>query len=237
MDITETTTVAEVASTLPSSVRVFQRYGIDFCCGGKAALSAACQAQGVSYTELVGAIEASAEQPAADARDWNREPLHAIADHIVAAYHDPLREELPRLEAMAAKVHRVHGSKAPFLARLDTIVSALAADLQLHMRKEEAVLFPAIRAVEAAGGRTTIPVSAPITVMEAEHDRAGTLLAELRTITDGYVAPEWACQTFRALYQGLAELEAAMHLHVHLENNVLFPRALAATQATQATHQ
>ena len=231
MQITETTTVAEVASTLPSSVRVFQRYGIDFCCGGKAALSAACQAHGVSYAELVGAIEASAEQPAAEARDWNCEPLYAIADHIVAAYHDPLREELPRLEAMAAKVRRVHGSKAPFLARLDAIVSELAADLQLHMRKEEAVLFPAIRAVEAGGGRTPVPISAPITVMEAEHDHAGALLSELRTITDGYVAPEWACQTFRALYHGLAELEAAMHLHVHLENNVLFPRALALTHA------
>ena len=231
MQISETTTVAEVASVLPSSVRVFQRYGIDFCCGGKAALSAACQAHGVSYTELVGAIEASAQQPAADARDWNREPLHAIVDHIVTAYHAPLREELPRLEAMAAKVHRVHGSKATYLARLDAIVSELSADLQLHMQKEEAVLFPAIRAVEAGGERTSIPISTPITVMEAEHDRAGTLLAELRTITDGYVAPEWACQTFRALFHGLAGLEAAMHVHVHLENNVLFPRALALTHA------
>ena len=236
MQITETTTVAEVASTLPSSVRVFQRYGIDFCCGGKAALAAACHATGVSYAALVDAIEASAQQPAADMRDWNREPLQALADHIVATYHEPLREELPRLEAMAAKVHRVHGSKAPFLARLDTIVAALAADLQSHMRKEEAVLFRAIRAVES-GGRTPVPISAPITVMEAEHDRAGALLSELRTITDGYVAPEWACQTFRALYHGLADLEAAMHVHVHLENNVLFPRAVAmqATGATGAT--
>lgn len=231
MQISETTTVAEVASMLPSSVRVFQRYGIDFCCGGKAALSAACQAHGVSYNELVGAIEASAQQPAADARDWNREPLHAIVDHIVTAYHDPLREELPRLEAMAAKVHRVHGSKATYLARLDAIVSELSADLQLHMQKEETVLFPGIRAVEAGRGRTPIPISTPITVMEAEHDHAGTLLAELRTITNGYVAPEWACQTFRALFHGLAGLEAAMHVHVHLENNVLFPRALALTHA------
>jgi len=237
MQITETTTVAEVASTLPSSVRVFQRYGIDFCCGGKAALAAACHATGVSYAALVDAIEASAQQPAADMRDWNREPLQALADHIVATYHEPLREELPRLEAMAAKVHRVHGSKAPFLARLDTIVAALAADLQSHMRKEEAVLFPAIRAVESGGGRTPVPISAPVTVMESEHDRAGALLSELRTITDGYVAPEWACQTFRALYHGLADLEAAMHVHVHLENNVLFPRAVAmqATGATEAT--
>lgn len=234
MQITEHTTVADVASALPSSVRVFQRYGIDFCCGGKTALAAACQAQGVSYDELVGAIDAAAQQPAVDIRDWNHEPLHALVEHIVATYHEPLREELPRLEAMAAKVHRVHVSKAPYLARLDAIVSELSADLQLHMRKEEAVLFPAIRTVEAGGGRTPIPISAPITVMEAEHDRAGTLLSELRSITDGYVAPGWACQTFRALYHGLAELEAAMHVHVHLENNVLFPRAIALTRVAEA---
>ena len=230
MRITETTTVAEVASTLPSSVRVFQRYGIDFCCGGKTALASVCQAQGVSYATLVDAIEASAQEPRADARDWNREPLSALVEHIVATYHEPLREELPRLETMAAKVHRVHGNKAPFLARLDTIVSELSADLQRHMRKEEAVLFPAIRTVEASGG-APIPIAAPIAVMEAEHDHAGALLAELRTITDGYVAPEWACQTYRALYHGLAELEAAMHVHVHLENNVLFPRAVARARA------
>jgi regulator of cell morphogenesis and NO signaling len=233
MLISETTTVAEVASTLPSSVRVFQRYGIDFCCGGKTALASACQVQGVSYADLVDAIEASAQQPTADARDWNREPLHAIADHIVATYHEPLREELPRLEAMAAKVHRVHGGKAPYLARLDAIVSELSADLRSHMHKEETVLFPAIRAVAAGSGRAPIPISAPITVMEAEHDHAGALLSELRAITDGYVAPEWACQTFRALYHGLADLEAAMHVHVHLENNVLFPRAVALTRVAE----
>ena len=230
MHITETTTVAEVASTLPSSVRVFQRYGIDFCCGGKTALAAACQAHHVSYAEVVGAIEASAQQPAADNRDWNREPLPGLIDHIVATYHEPLREELPRLEAMAAKVYRVHGSKAPYLARLDAIVSELSADLRSHMFKEETMLFPAIRTVEAVGGRSPRPISAPIAVMEAEHDHAGALLAELRTITDGYVAPEWACQTFRALYHGLADLESAMHVHVHLENNVLFPRAVGLTR-------
>ena len=234
MQITESTTVADVASAIPSSVRVFQRYGIDFCCGGKSPLAAACQAQGVPYAELVDAIDASAQQPRADARDWNREPLHALVDHIVTTYHEPLREELPRLEAMAAKVHRVHGSKAPYLTRLEAIVSELSADLRSHMRKEETVLFPAVRAVESNGGRLAIPISAPIAVMEAEHDHAGELLSELRTITDGYVAPEWACQTFRALYHGLADLEEGMHVHVHLENNVLFPRALALTRVAEA---
>ena len=105
----------------------------------------------------------------------------------------------------------------------------LAADLRLHMQKEEWVLFPAIRAIEG-GAHPGMPISAPIGVMEHEHDRAGGVLSELREITGGYVVPPWACETFRALYHGLSELEATMHVHVHLENNVLFPRALSAAQ-------
>jgi regulator of cell morphogenesis and NO signaling len=225
MTITETTRIADIASALPASVRVFQRHGIDFCCGGKTPLGDACREHGLSFTDVLGAIEASAAEPRADDRDWNREPLHAIIGHIVATYHDPLREELPRLESMAAKVWRVHGTKMPELARIDSIVTELSAELRAHMRKEEGVLFPAIAAIEG-GQESGIPISAPITVMEHEHDHAGALLSELRTITAGYAPPDWACQTFRALYDGLAELESTMHVHVHLENNVLFPRAL-----------
>ena len=229
MTITEATTVADIASALPSSVRVFQRYGIDFCCGGKRSLARACQERSLPFADVVGAIEASARQRPADHRDWTHEPLHALIEHIVAIYHEPLREELPRLESMAAKVARVHGARAAHLTRLETIVSELTAELQSHMQKEERVLFPAIRTIEGGQGRPAVPISAPIAVMEAEHDRAGALLSELRAITDDYVAPIWACQTFQALYDGLLELETAMHVHVHLENNILFPRALALT--------
>jgi regulator of cell morphogenesis and NO signaling len=227
MLITARTTVAEIASAVPSSVRVFQRHGIDFCCGGRIPLAAACQEHGVPLAEVVNAIEASAREPEIEERDWNAEPLHILIDHIVTAYHDPLREELPRLEAMAAKVSRVHGAKATHLARLERIVFELSADLQSHMDKEERVLFPAIRVIDAGQGENRLPISAPIGVMEDEHDHAGALLFELRAMTDKYEPPAWACQTFRALYSGLSELESAMHVHVHLENNILFPRALA----------
>jgi regulator of cell morphogenesis and NO signaling len=226
MTITENTTVAEVASALPASVRIFQRHGIDFCCGGRKPLAAACREHGLSFEELSHAIEAAAASPSADGRNWQREPLHALATHIVSTYHDTLREELPRLEAMAAKVERVHGSKAVHLARLNTLVKELCDDLLSHMDKEEAILFPAIVAREAGSSPHGMPLSGPIHVMEHEHDRAGDLLAEMRQITGGYTPPDWACQTFRALYHGLEELESAMHLHVHLENNILFPRAL-----------
>jgi regulator of cell morphogenesis and NO signaling len=230
MIISEHTTVAEIAAGVPSSVRTFQRHGIDFCCGGKQPLGSACQAHGVPVAEVVSAIEASAATRCDDT-DWTREPLHALIDHIVATYHDSLRDELPRLEAMAAKVARVHGAKAPSLTRLEALVGELSAELRAHMGKEETVLFPAIRALARGPRGASVPLSAAIATLEQEHDRAGAVLAALRTVTNGYEPPAWACATFRALYHGLSELEAAMHVHVHLENNVLFPRALRLAAA------
>lgn len=225
MVITEQTTVGEIAAAIPSSVRVFQRHNIDFCCGGRTPLGVACRERGIPFAEVAHAVEEASAPAGPDDRDWSREPLGALVDHIVATYHRPLRDELPRLGAMATKVAAVHGANAPQLSRVESLVSELSDDLMLHMQKEERVLFPAIRAIEA-DPQLVIPITAPIDVMEHDHDVAGELLSELRTITGGYVAPPWACGTFRALYQGLAELESNMHVHVHLENNVLFPRAL-----------
>jgi regulator of cell morphogenesis and NO signaling len=227
MKITEHTRVADIAAALPASVRIFQRHGIDFCCGGQTPLASACEERGVPFAAMVSAIEAASTTKDEDDRDWNREPLRSLIDHIVVAYHNALRAELPRLESMAHKVSRVHGAKAPHLLRVERIVTELSAELRAHMRKEEFVLFPAIHAMEAGEERPGVSISAPIAVMEDEHDHAGALLSELRTLTDGYVRPGWACETARALYQGLAELESEMHVHVHLENNILFPRALA----------
>jgi regulator of cell morphogenesis and NO signaling len=232
MVITEHTTVGDIAAAIPASVRVFQRHGIDFCCGGRTPLGTACRERGVSFAEIAGEVEAAAASTGPDDRDWTREPLRTLIDHIVGTYHTPLREELPRLEAMAAKVASVHGAKAPHLSRLQAVVSELSDDLNQHMQKEERMLFPAIRAIED-DRELVIPIGAPIRVMEHEHDRAGELLSELRVITGGYVPPPWACGTFQALYHGLAELETDMHAHVHLENNVLFPRAQDAARSAE----
>jgi regulator of cell morphogenesis and NO signaling len=233
MTITETTTVAEIAAAVPSSVRLFQRHGVDFCCGGNRAIGSVCEEHGLSFVEVAAAIEASAAATAPD-RDWTGEPLHALIEHIVTTYHDRLREELPRLEHMAVKVSDVHGAKAPRLRQVQDVIGELSADLHDHMRKEERVLFPAICAIDSGTAQGSTWISAPIGVMEQEHDRAGELLAELRRLTEGYVAPEWGCQTLRALYHGLEELEASMHVHVHLENNVLFPRALKLAESAAA---
>ena len=232
MTITENTSVAEIAAAVPASVRVFERYGIDFCCGGKKTLGVVCEEQGLSLTELADTIERAAASAAVEPEDWTRAPLHVLIDHIVTTYHDVLREDLPRLETLAARVLRVHGGREPrLLGRIEAIVAELSADLSEHMRKEELVLFRMIRAMEARSGAAGPNITAPIRVLEAEHDRAGELLAELRTITGGYDAPRWACETLRALYDGLEHLEESMHVHVHLENNVLFPRAVQLAAA------
>jgi len=169
----------------------------------------------------------------AEEKDWSAEPLAAIVEHILARYHRPLQEELPHLAAMAQKVARAHGASFPeMIPPLQQRLSELADDFETHMMKEERVLFPYIAALEAAAieGRS-LPrspfgtVANPIAAMEADHDEAGRLLAEMSRLTGGYQLPEGACNTFRALFHGLAELEREMHLHVHLENNVLFPRA------------
>jgi regulator of cell morphogenesis and NO signaling len=224
MTITETTTVAEIAAFIPSSTRVFERHGIDFCCGGRRPLAAVCEEQGLSFAGLLGEVD-EGQAPRETGRDWTAAPLHELIDHIVATYHQPLRAELPRLTSLAGRVLGAHGDRdRQTLTRIETIVEELSAELQDHMRKEELVLFPAIRMIEQ-GGVPAVRLDGPVSVMEAEHDHAGTRLAELRHLTSGYVVPTWACPTTRALIDGLRELEADMHQHVHLENNILFPRA------------
>lgn len=228
MTFTADTTVAEIATGVPASVKTFLRYGIDFCCGGKVALGAACRDRGVDYEEVARAIHASAVDPAGPERDWRNAEPGELADHIVSRFHDPLREDLPALQQLAARVLASHGDKDPDLARgISSALGELTAELLQHMAKEEAVLFPAIRRLDR-GARAGIPIDMPIAVMEQEHEHAGALLARLRALTSGYQVPAWGCRTVRALYSGLERLEREMHLHVHLENNILFPRALEA---------
>jgi regulator of cell morphogenesis and NO signaling len=235
--ITRDSLVGEIAAAQPAAIRVFQKYGIDFCCGGKRPLSDVCDERQIAYDELASAI-ANAELPRDD-RDWAEAPLGVLADHIVHRYHHTLRQELPRLQAMAEKVNNVHGAKMPdTFPRLNTVFAELAEELTSHMAKEEMILFPAVQELEAAHNegrrpQTRFPLGAlqmPISVMEQEHEHAGNLLAELRQLTSSYQVPEWACNTFRGLYAGLEEFERDLHVHIHLENNILFPRTAQLEQ-------
>ena len=222
MSITEQTTVGSVATEHPLSTRVFARHGIDFCCGGGRPLSEACAAQGVDTAVVLAELtEEIGAKPETETR-WDEKPMTELIDHIVATFHVPLREELPRLEAMANKVLEVHGEKDPVRLKgvRDTIV-ALKSELMLHMVKEEEILFPMIAAGQGASAM------GPVSVMEAEHADAGNMLRRLSDLTDQYTPPEGACNTWCALWAGLEDLEKALHVHIHLENNILFPRALA----------
>lgn len=209
----------------PGRSRVFSRYGIDYCCGGKLTLAQVCARKGLDAEAIWAELQAEQAPPE---RDWRAASLASLVDHVIATYHDPLRPELVRLTALAEKVARVHGPEHPELVEVAGVLRAFRQDMELHMEKEEQVLFPLIKALEAgtAGPRGAM-VPAPIRAMEAEHDVAGEQLERMRTLTHGYALPPGACNSYRALFSGLEELEAETHAHVHLENNLLFPRAIA----------
>jgi regulator of cell morphogenesis and NO signaling len=223
--LTPTVTIGELVVERPGRSRVFSRYGIDYCCGGKLTLAQVCARRGLDPEALWEELQAETTPPTTD---WRLASLASLVDHIIATYHEPLRPEMARLGALAEKVARVHGPEHPELVTVAAVFRAFRLDMELHMEKEEAVLFPLIKAIEAgtAGPRGTM-VPAPIRAMEAEHDVAGEQLERMRELTGGYALPEGACNSYRALFAGLEELEAETHAHVHLENNLLFPRAIA----------
>jgi len=235
MQITTESKIADIATEHPATIRVFQRHHIDFCCGGKIPLAEACDRHGVDAEALLAELRAT--QPAVeDVQDWQHATLATLVAHIQERYHMPLRGELPRLGAMMAKVLDRHGERLPEIVRpLHATFDRLQRELLDHMLKEDAVLFPFVVELESGGagaaaggghGMDASWVRHVIDVMEADHDAAGAALASMREVTRDYTPPEDACPTFRGLYHGLAELERDMHVHVHLENNVLFPRAL-----------
>jgi regulator of cell morphogenesis and NO signaling len=220
MPITADSTVGTVAAEHPLATRVFARRGIDFCCAGGLDLGTACDAKGVDVATFIDELEQEIAGRDETVERWDDKPLDVLIDHILDVYHVPLKEELPRLEEMMRKVHRVHGSKdqARFDALLQTVL-AIKADIDDHLPKEEEILFPMIKAGQ--GGMAM----APMQVMEMEHETLGGMLRKVRDLTDEYTVPEGACNTWRALWVGLEDLERSLHEHIHLENNILHPRA------------
>jgi regulator of cell morphogenesis and NO signaling len=221
MNIELESKIGKIATEHPLATRVFARHGIDFCCGGGKPLGRVCEELGLDPKLVLGEIEREIARPAGDQIRWDEAPLDDLIRHILDEYHVPLKEELPRLEAMSRKVLEVHRDKRPeMLPELLTVFLGLEEELEQHMAKEEQILFPMILRGQGAmaGG--------PISVMEHEHDSAGRALRRLRELTDDYEVPAEACNTWRALWHGLAALEESLHQHIHLENNILFPRTL-----------
>jgi regulator of cell morphogenesis and NO signaling len=236
MQIIDRKTVAEIAAGSLAAVRVFENLGIDYCCGGKIPLEEACRAKGISTEQVQSALDEAMAAGPRDERDWTTAPLRDLVAHIIATHHAYLKRELGPLGERINKVERVY-SKRPDsvdgVAGLSVVYNQFASELSMHMRKEEIMLFPAIEASEiaAVAGQPMpfLPFGAfanPVRMMEMEHDNAGNALARLRGITRDFAVPDYACVTYRAMISGLRELEQDLHVHVHLENNILFPRAL-----------
>lgn len=224
MSITPETTVAELVAGQPATILVFQRHHIEFCCAGQVSLATVCAHERLDVIDLIEELR-TAIREVTESADWNHASLAELVDHIQQRYHEHLYQELPRLGAMMEKVYSRHGDRWPqVLGPLRASFEFLAEDLVHHMRREDAILFPAIVAAEARLTRFALPEA--IGVMERDHARADELLGEMRELTVGYQPPHDVCPTFRGLYFGLADLDRRMRLHVHLENDILFPRAL-----------
>lgn len=215
----------------PIRARVFEKLGIDYCCGGKKPLAEVCAAKSLDAATVLAMLEAiDGIATGGEFADADAMGLAQLCDHIESAHHGYLREELPRLDFMTRKVSVVHGEHEPRLIEIRQVFEVLAHELVDHMRDEETAVFPRIREMDANGGSPAgrEELRTALGELEHEHAQAGDALSRLRELTDGFTPPEWACNTFRALYDSLARLERDMHQHVHKENNVLFPRALAA---------
>jgi regulator of cell morphogenesis and NO signaling len=214
---------------------VLERFGIDYCCHGRQTLAQACEGKSLDLSAVERDLTECDRRPMDPPEcDWTAYPLSALAQHIVERHHEYLRRELPRLKGLLDRVIAAHGAGHPELHEVESVFAGLQAELTLHMMKEEHVLFPIVARLEAAastGGSVGAfhcgSVLNPIGVMEDEHEHAGQALAHMRSLTGGYSAPADACPTYIALLAGLAELEADLHLHIHKENNVMFPRAAA----------
>jgi regulator of cell morphogenesis and NO signaling len=223
-------TVGGLVARRPSLSRVFEQAGIDYCCGGKKSLEQACREKHVDPQELLRTLQLAATESESPS-DFNAltASLTELADHIEQTHHRYLRNELPRLDTLTAKVAEVHGDHDARLKDLRQVFVKMARELSMHMMKEEQILFPLIRQLEGSDAMPAFhfgSIANPIRQMEHEHDDAGDALAQLRALTDGYKPPHDACNTYRALLDALQQLEFDMHVHVHKENSVLFPRAL-----------
>ena len=229
------TSIGQLAAADPGRTRLFEQLGLDYCCAGKRSLDEACRAAGINVADVLGQLE---PMPEGDGEDPAMLGLSLLADHIEERHHVYLREALPRLGQMIDMVANVHGDIYPWLADLKQVFCGLRAELEMHMLKEERILFPLVRELETAAELPEFhcgSVAHPIAAMEHEHDSAGRALRCLRRISGDFALPPGTCHTFRGLMVGLAELEDDMHQHIHKENNILFARAGEVEQRLRTT--
>ena len=235
MTITASRTVRELAVEFPGAARIFEKVGIDYCCGGGKSLQDACSDARLTVDDVIHSLEQSesARQAAAPERDWTTAPLNELTAYIVNQHHAYIRQEVPRIQGLLAKVVAAHGQNHPEVAKIQESFEDLGNELISHMFKEENVLFPYIDSMQTAvkRGQPVPPpffgtVRNPVQMMVMEHDGAGEKLKEMRELSSGYSVPADGCPTYASLYRALGEFERDLHQHIHLENNILFPRAV-----------
>jgi len=214
----ESTTLSEIATRNPAAARVFQRHRLDFCCEGRRSLADACAEHDLDPEDVLAEIR---EAPDPGETDWSGRPNHEIIEHILTAYHAPLREELPRLREMAQRVEEEHAAHPACPKGLAALLGRMILEVESHLMKEEEILFPIIRAGQG------MMADGPVRMMELEHADHTANLARVRALTSDFSAPEDACATWSALCRRLEALELELMRHIHLENAVLFPKALA----------
>ncbi len=236
MSVTTEKTVRELALENHAATRVFEKLGIDYCCGGSQSLEQACHAAGLPIDQVLDALEEAerASQPVGKDRDWQQEALADLVAHITSTHHKYTREEIARLVPLLDRVGSVHGKNHPELQSIQASFRGLADELTMHLMKEEMMLFPYIVRMEESviQKEPILPppfgsVQNPVSMMVHEHDSAGEALRSMRQASNGYAVPPDACVSYQSLYKALAEFEADLHQHIHLENNILFPRAIA----------
>jgi regulator of cell morphogenesis and NO signaling len=225
-------TIGQLAVEFPNSVRLFEKLGIDYCCEGNRSLQDACEEAGIEVEEITNSLEFTTT-PEVPNDDFLTLPLNELITYIVEKHHAYTKSEIQRLRLLIAKVCDVHETRHPELIHLKSRLQELFAELEPHMLKEECVLFPYVtrmqEAIDNQHYMSTPPfrtVTNPVRMLTLEHEGAGYLMKQIRRLTNNYMVPEDACASFTALYQALEEFDRDLHQHIHLENNILFPRAI-----------
>ena len=226
-------TLGQIVATDLRKAQIFKKYGLDFCCGGKKTVKQACAEKGLDVTKIEQELQQADKTPISRPLPYGDWSLDFLSDYIVNTHHSYVNKNLPDIKAFAEKVMKVHGAQHPELVRINQLVQEIYAELTAHMAKEEKVLFPYIKELVAANKNTTPlhaphfgSVQTPINMMEMEHELVGKNLEEIRILSSNYLLPQDACASYSLLYRLLDEFEEDLHLHIHLENNILFPKAL-----------
>lgn len=234
MNITEQTIIGELVAADYRTASVFKKHGLDFCCNGNHSIAAACEKKAIQPAALIEVLQQVTAQSSEPVIDYNSWPLDLLADYIEKKHHRYVTEKIQEIYPFLGKVTKVHSDRHPELIEVESLFNECAGELAMHMKKEELMLFPFIRKmVNAPNGPVQAPfgtVQNPIQVMMQEHEAEGDRFYKIAKLTDHYTPPADACNTYRVTLALLKEFEEDLHLHIHLENNILFPKAIILEQ-------